>query len=157
MAALWSRLCVVPQALHVQTRSASVRSSFMKPQTLQVLLDGYHLSILAKVFPCDVSLYSNIARNIPKPLSFVDLPSFREPANPRRLISSTNTASYRFHTRQLALLFCKFLFTLTIELRIVGCFAVAVNIKVMGRVIQAKRFLFSRNNRLDIFLELIQQ
>ena len=41
----------------------------------------------------------------------------------------------RFHTRQLALLFCEFLFTLTIELRIVGHFAVAVNIKVMGRII----------------------
>ena len=94
IAALWSRLCVVPQLLHVQFLSASVRSSFMRPQTLQVLLDGYHLSILAKVFPCDVSLYSSIVRNIPKPLSLVDLPSFREPAIPRRFISSTNTASY---------------------------------------------------------------
>ena len=33
-------------------------------------------------------------RNIPKPLSLVDLPSFREPAIPRRLISSTKTALY---------------------------------------------------------------
>lgn len=68
MAALWSRLCVVPQALHVQTRSASVRSSFMKPQTLQVLLDGYHLSILAKVFPCDVSLCHDAELRQPSPL-----------------------------------------------------------------------------------------
>lgn len=42
----------------------------MKPHTLQVLLDGYHLSILAKVFPCNVSLYSNIVRNKPNPLSY---------------------------------------------------------------------------------------
>ena len=41
-----------------------------------------------------------------------------------------------FHTRQLALFFCKFLFTLTIELRIVGYFPVAVNKKVMGGIIQ---------------------
>ena len=98
IAALWSRLCVVPQPLHVQLLSASVRSSFMRPQTLQVLLDGYHLSILAKVFPCDVSLYSSIVRNMPKPLSLVDLPSFREPAIPRRFISSTT----RHHTAWLS-------------------------------------------------------
>lgn len=107
MAALWSRLCVVPQALHVQLRSASVRSSFIKPHTLQVLLEGYHLSILAKVFPCDVSLYSNIVRNIPKPLSLVDFPNFREPAKPRKLISSTNTASYCLAIAVLTVLDCK--------------------------------------------------
>lgn len=57
----------------------------------------------------------------------------------------------------LTLLFCKFLFTLTIELRIVSNFAVAVNIKVVRGIIQTKRLLFGGNNRLDIFLEFIQQ
>ena len=94
-AALTSLSCSAPQWGHIQ---CLVPKSFVPahkaPHSEQSWEDGNHLSMTASCFPCSRSLYSKKVRNIPKPLSLVDFPSRREAAIPRRLISSTHTASH---------------------------------------------------------------
>ena len=59
--------------------------------------------------------------------------------------------------RQLTLFFSKFGLGFTVETWIVSHITVAVYIKIMGGVIQTKRFFFRGSNRLDVFLKLVQQ
>ena len=89
IAAFISLSCTFVQE-RVQTLSASVSSLLIAPHIWQVLLDGYHLSIITNCLPYSLSLYFRNVLNMPKPLSFVDLASFIHWAIPHIQVFSCN-------------------------------------------------------------------
>ena len=58
-AALRSRSCTVPQSLHCQSLSRRFNASLTTPQTEQVLLVGYHLSMKVSLTPFFEAIYTN--------------------------------------------------------------------------------------------------
>ena len=60
------------------------------------------------------------------------------------------------HARKLTLFLCKLLFRLTLELWIVSYITIAVNIEIVGRVIQSQGFSLCYSNRIYFFCKLKQ-
>ena len=68
-AALRSRSCTVPQALHCQVLSRRFNASLTAPQTEQVLLVGYHLSMKVSLTPFFDAIYTNFLTKSANPRS----------------------------------------------------------------------------------------
>ena len=68
-AALRSRSCTVPQALHCHVLSRRFNASFTAPQTEHVLLEGYHLSMKVSLTPFFLAIYTNFLTKSANPKS----------------------------------------------------------------------------------------
>src|SRR5207302_10830391 len=68
-AALRSRSWTTPHSGHVHLRTSSGKESRICPQSKQRLEEGYHLSILTRVRPYHVALYSSCLTNSLHPTS----------------------------------------------------------------------------------------
>ena len=94
MAALWSRLCVVPQ-LHVSASVCQREVIFYKTTNAAGFAGRIPLIDFGKGLSLRCKLILKHCAEHTEAVIIVDLPSFREPVKPRRLMSSTNTTSYR--------------------------------------------------------------
>ncbi len=92
IAALRSRSCTVPQSLHCQVLSRRFNASLTAPQTEQVLLVGYHLSMNTILTPFLSAIYISVLTKSPKPKSLTlppqraFMPMLREGGRPYRAI-----------------------------------------------------------------------
>ena len=92
IAALRSRSCTVPQSLHCQVLSRRFNASLTAPQTEQVLLVGYHLSMNLILTPFFLAIYTNFLTKSAKPKSLTLRP--HRAFIPCRFKSSSRISSY---------------------------------------------------------------
>ena len=91
-AALRSRSCTVPQSLHCQSLSRRFNASLTAPQTEQVLLVGYHLSMNVSLTPFFLAIYTNFLTKSANPKSLTLRP--QRDFMPCRFKSSSRISSY---------------------------------------------------------------
>ena len=92
IAALRSRSCTVPQSLHCQFLSRRFNASLTAPQTEQVLLEGYHLSMKVSLTPFFLAIYTNFLTKSANPKSLTLRP--HSDFIPCRFKSSSRISSY---------------------------------------------------------------
>ena len=92
IAALRSRSCTVPQSLQRQFLSRKFNASLTAPQTEQVLLEGYHLSMNVILTPFFCATYTNFLTKSAKPKSLTLRP--QRAFMPCRFKSSRRISSY---------------------------------------------------------------
>ena len=92
IAALRSRSWIVPQSLHCHCLSRRFNVSLTTPQTEQVLLVGYHLSMNVILTPFLLAIYTNFLTKSAKPKSDTLRP--QRLFMPCRFKSSSRISSY---------------------------------------------------------------
>ena len=92
IAALRSRSCTVPQSLHCQFLSRRFNASLTAPQTEQVLLEGYHLSMHTIFTPFFAAMYFNFKTKSANPRSLTLRP--QRAFMPCRFNASRRISSY---------------------------------------------------------------
>ena len=93
IAALQSRSCTMLQPLQRQVLSRKFNDSLTAPQTEQVLLEGYHLSVKVILTPFLEAIYTNFLTKSAKPKSLTLRP--QTDFMPLRFKSSRRISSYK--------------------------------------------------------------